>query len=189
MALHSGTVGVDRNKYDGAPESLDVELVIFDAIYKGSAVDLAKGLCVMSYGGEILATKAMYEALIDSKQGGDDISIQTLGQFHIEHVRTVELMQFMPQSVPHRTFPPHKQRHKSTFVDMTDSPSLSHYDPFPSTNPESKEPDHHHLSDHDHDNAPDDDVDGEEEDGGCIDNRILADSLVNLTHLIRVIAH
>ena len=151
MGLHSATAGVDHNKYDGAREDLDIQQVIFEAIYKGSAVNLVKGICVLSYGGEILATKAMYEALLNSKQGADDISIQKMGHFHIEHVRSVELMQCMPHNIPHRTFPPHKQRHKSTFVDV-ESPSLSHYDPFPSTeDPEHGDNDHADNEDEEYD--------------------------------------
>lgn len=140
MALHSATSGLDRNKYDGGREELEIKSNLFDffPIYQGSAVRLVQGICVMSYGGEILATKAMYEALMRSKQGGDDITVQEMGTFYIENVRSVELMQLEPTMMPHRNFPPHKQRHKSTF-DLTESPSLSHYDPFPSTNPERKD--------------------------------------------------
>ena len=47
------------------------------------------------FGGVILATKATYDALINSQQGGDDISIQSLGTFFIEQMHSVEWMQFI----------------------------------------------------------------------------------------------
>jgi len=153
MGLHSATVGATHNQYDKGKESLDFNfnnILEFDATYKGSAVQLVKGLCTMSFGGEILATKAAYDALISSKQGGDDISVQSLGSFFIEHVRSVKLMQFNPQQMPSRTFPPHKQRAKSTFADIAAAP-INHYDPFPSSHPERKQNgvDLSHLSDGD----------------------------------------
>merc|ERR1712154_127343 len=68
MGLHTATTGQSINKYDGGYETLKVEQIIFDATYKGTAVDLVKALCVQSYGGELLGTKAVKEALLRSKK-------------------------------------------------------------------------------------------------------------------------
>merc|ERR1712083_46389 len=71
----------------------------------GTAVELSKALCIKSYGGELLASKAVSEALIRSKKGGDDISVQRLGEMTINNLRKIELIQLIPRELSMRLFP------------------------------------------------------------------------------------
>ena len=147
MALHTATTNQTVNKFDGGKETLQVETVIFDATYKGTAVQLCKELCLKSYGGELLASKAVSEALLRSKKGGDEISIQRLGIMKFANIRHVELVELTPRDLPTRKFPPRsfvtkmskhpqKNQRQSRISDILDDEkeTTPNYDPFPSTN-------------------------------------------------------
>merc|ERR1711902_106197 len=132
MGLHSASNGQSVNKFDGGTESLNVETIIFEATYKGTAVDLVKALCVKSYGGELLASKATKEALLRSKKGGDEISVQRLGECNLSQIRKVELIELIPRDLPHRRFPPRSFKEREVALDALSTHS-SKYDPFPSS--------------------------------------------------------
>ena len=147
MGLHTATNGQSVNKYDGGTESLIVEPIIFDATYKGTAVDFVKELCVKSYGGELLASKATKEALLRSKKGGDEVSVQRLGECNLPNIRKVELIELIPRDLPTRIFPArsfvthNKQMDNALVENISNAPSTPsrQYDPFPSSKHDQKQ--------------------------------------------------
>eukprot|EP01084_Bolivina_argentea_P294687 507132_1 len=156
MGLHTATVGTNKNKYDGGKETCHVETIIFDATYKGTAVELVKALCIKSYGGELLATKAVSQALLRSKKGGDEISLQGLGTCSIHKIRSVELIELIPRDLPHRMFPPrslmtHATNHltqESNLLLVDEQSETPSYDPFPNPKPNPK-PNNNNDDNHD----------------------------------------
>eukprot|EP01083_Nonionella_stella_P032225 88218_1 len=142
MALHTASVDREINKYDGGKETLHVTTVIFDATYKGTSVDLVKALCIKSFGGELLATKALYQALLRSKKGGDQISVQKLGMCKLDGLRNIELIQMAPRDLPHRQFPPHSfisNARKTLQLQMLQESETPSYDPFPMADEDEEE--------------------------------------------------
>jgi len=149
MSLHTATAGTDVNKYDGGRETLSVSTLMWTASYTGTAVELSKHLCLKSYGGELLCTKALYQALLQCKKLGDEVSVQRLGACSIDGVRQVELIDLIPRDLPARQFPSRtaasssvhnaSSKRKSVLAELIggdeekENGAPKNYDPFPIT--------------------------------------------------------
>merc|ERR1712151_1421087 len=112
MSLHTATNGQTVNKYDGGKETLIADVVIFDATYKGTAVELVKALCIKSYGGQLIASKASVVALGKMKECG----VQRMGVCNLINIRQVELFELIMHGLPRRTFPSRSFQETETVI-------------------------------------------------------------------------